>query len=503
MSRKASGIKKGKFIAPIMLMAVLASVLVVMGAPAAAAVNQYDYHFTWYDNNPSWGMNGDWIIISNRGAGSADVKIEIGGSIVAVFDAAHGNAIAPGAEVDWQSPSTLTNGPVVVTSLNGEPLGVSQRVLFKDSFNELNAVRGTDLEDDYYFTWYDNNHAWGMNGNWICVTNPGSQPTTVNIFMGDVSDIAAPVATVGPIPAGGHVEWQSPVILTSGPVRVRSNNGEPLLVSQRVIYKDSFSEVSGVASSRLGGEALFPWYDYNPAWGMNGNWLLVANLDSFDAARVEINIGGEVMKDPLHPGNGFFIIGPGEQVTPQFLGVFDGPVRVTCQNCYSGQKLIISQRTIYKNSFEEIQGISPVTFAGVPGDPVLGDDGSWTYPIPVPGEGETVPWVPGNDISNNAWFNWYDSNPGNGMMGDWVCIGNTSAGSLDVKIRIGGSYRINPATGTEIFTVGGGDVITPSFPSLTAGPVSVECQNCTAGQKLVISQRVIYKNSFNEVVGKP
>lgn len=503
MHNRALYLTRGRFIAPLILLTTMVVVMLLSGSPVEAAANQFDYHFTWYDNNAAWGMNGDWLIISNRSAGNAEVRITIGGSEVAVFDAGHGNAIAAGAGVEWQSPVTLNDGPVVVTSLNGATLGVSQRVLYKDSFNEINAVHGIDLESEYYFTWYDNDPAWGMNGNWICVTNPGSRETSVNIYMGDVSDIATPVATLNSIPAGGHVEWRSPVALADGPVRISSVNGEPLLVSQRVLYKDSFSEVAGMAASRIGDESVFPWYDNNPVWGMNGNWLLVANLDNWDAARVEVRIGGEPIPDPDNPGNSFFIVGPGEQIRPQFPGIADGPVQIICQDCDHGQRLIASQRSIYKDSFEEIQGVSPLTFEGIPGVPSVDENGNWTYPILVPGEGENIDWVPGNDLSSNAWFNWYDSSLANGMLGDWVCIGNTSLDTLDVKIKVGGSYRINPATGTEIFTVEAGEAITPSFSSLTAGPVSVECQNCTLGQKLVISQRVIYKDSFNEVVGKP
>ena len=492
---KNPGLRRMEQILPFVLSGLMVvSILMMMGSPASATVDEYSYNFAWYDNNPAWGMNGDWIVISNRGTvNAADVKIEIGGTVVALYNA--GNAIAPGAEVQWQSPTTVTNGPVKVSSMNGEPLGVSQRVLYKDSFNELNAVKGNDLENDYFFTWYDNNSAWGMNGNWICATNMGSQETMVKIYVGDISNTAIPVATLGPIPHGGHVEWQSPTTLTNGPVRVTSSNGQPLLAGQRVLYKNSFNEVTGVGASRPGGEAIFPWYDDNPAWGMNGNWLLVANFDDngFDPARVQIKIGDTYMHDPLHPENNFFTIGPGDYITPQFPGVTNGPVHVTCSNCVSGQRLVISQRTIYKDSFEEIQGVSPI------------DVGSnWTYPVEVPGgESQTVTLIPGNDIGPNAWFNWYDANPGNGMLGDWVLVANPSISSLGVKIKIGTSYMDNPATGTKIFTVGPGGVITPSFAPMTDGPVSVECQNCDAGQKLVISQRVIYKNSFNEVIGRP
>ncbi len=478
------------------LMALAALLLITVPAPVSAAASQYDYYFPWYDNNAAWGMNGDWILITNRGAGSADVNIEVGQTTVASFDAAHGTAIAPGGHVEWHSPKVLTNGPVKVSSTNGEPLNVSQRVLFKDSFQEINSVPAARLETDYFFTWYDNIASWGMNGDWICVANTGDKPTLINIYIGDVTDSATPVATLGPLAPGQHVEWQLPARLANGPVRVSSPSGNPFLAGQRSLFKDSFSEVPGVAASKLGAGAVFPWYDKQSA-GMNGDWVLVANNSDFNPVRVQISIGGKIMNDPQNPGNNFLVIAPRGRITPQFPGRMGGPVYVTCQDCNNGEKLIISQRVIFKNSFHEEDGIFL--------DPAGSTFGSntWTYPIPVPGPTQTIPWLPSTDIGTDAWFNWYDSKPANNMAGDWILIANLGGTPADANITIGGSSMINPATGNTHFPVGAGSIITPHFANLMKGPVYVGCFNCTSGQLLLVSQRVIYKNSFNELAGTP
>lgn len=484
-----SGVKSRYAPFIVLPLALLAAALWAMTSGAASASSADDYYFPWYDNNASWGMNGDWLLICNRGSGNAEVKIEIGGAEVARFDASHGNAIAPGGHVEWQYPGTLTSGPVKVTSISGEPLGVSQRVLYKNSFNEINAIKGTDLEYDYLFTWYDNNPAGGMNGNWICITNLDSQPTEVQIFVGDISDNHQ-LDTLGPILPGEHVEWQSPTSLTSGPVRVKSTTGAPLLASQRVLYKDSFSEIPGVGASRLGTEAVFPWYDLKSP-GMRGDWLLIANDSNFEPARVQVSIGGSIMHDPLNPNNDYFIIGPRGRITPQFPGTMGGPVHVICQNCSNGQRLIVSQRVIFNDSFEEVQGVSPL------------DVGSnWTFPIPVPPEGGTIPPGQSSDTGGGAFFNWYDSQPEHGMKGDWILIGNLGNALAEVSISIGGATMTNPETGNTHFPVAPGGIITPSFANLMDGPVVIGCYNCT-DQRLLVSQRVIYKNSFNELVGRP
>ncbi len=471
--------------------------LLLITAPArlSAASSEYDYYFPWYDNNAAWGMNGDWILISNRGTGNADVSIEVVGKTVALFDAAHDTALAPGVHVEWHSPTTLTNGPVKVTSTNGEPLNVSQRVLYKDSFQEINSVPGMGLESDYLFTWYDNIAAWGMNRDWICAANTGDKPTMINIYVGDVTDSATPVAALGPLAPGQHIEWQSPARLANGPVRVASPSGEPFLAGQRSLFKDSFAEVPGVAASKLGAGAVFPWYD-KQSTGMNGDWVLVANKDDFNPVRVQISIGGEIMNDPQNPGNNFFVIAPRGRITPQFPGRMGGPVYVTCQDCNQGEKLIVSQRTIFKDSFHEEDGIL-LEPAGTFGS------STWTYPIPVPGPGQTIPWQPSNDIGADAWFNWYDSKPADNMAGDWILIANLGGTPADANITIGGTSMINPATGNTHFPIGAGSIITPHFANLMKGPVFVGCFNCTSGQLLLTSQRVIYKNSFNELAGTP
>ncbi len=312
----------------------------VMGTPAAGLSDSYE--FTWYDLRPENSMAGNWILVSNQGDVPADVEIWIGGTKRAEYSAARGNALMPGAIVTPDFPFII-GGPVVVKSTNHQPLIVSQRVLYKDSFNEVMGMPTDSLGSEYFFTWYDLDRGGVMHGDWILAANHGDVPADVDIYIAGALKARFSTATGNPIPPGGMV---TPIFdrVTDGPVRVVSTNGQPLTVSQRVLFRNTFEEVQGTQPSQLGPDQLFTWYDSTLSNYMWGNWILVANQGS-GGATVEIYIGGHKMNDPANPANDFFTIPEGGRITPRFRNLMDGPVRVVCT---SGQSLMVSQRVLFK-----------------------------------------------------------------------------------------------------------------------------------------------------------
>ncbi|MBI5870273.1 MAG: hypothetical protein HZB44_04850 [Actinobacteria bacterium] len=399
-----------------------------------------NYYFTWYDSDPAWGMNGDWITIVNKdGSASASVNVYVGDISDGATPVATFSSIAAGGHVEWMSPTPLTNGAVRVASVNGQELAVSQRALYKGSFSEVKAVEYTQLDDEYHMPWYDNTAEWGMMGDWICVTNLGSATANVEVHIG------GSLVTTMTIPAGGHSEWNSPTPLNSGPVKVASTNAQPLLVSQRVIYKETFNEVMGIPASKLAAEAWFTWYDNNSEWGMNGDWIIIANTGA-SAANVEITVGGTLVDTLAIPAGGHT-----EWTSPVTLT--NGPVKVKDTN---GQPLVVGRRALFMDSFDEIQG----TYTG--------------------------------SIATTAAFNWYDNNAAWGMREDWICVTNTSATEANVEIYIGGVQK------TVLTIPAGGHAEWFSPDLLTSGPVRLLA---TGGQNILVSQRVLYRSSFNELVG--
>jgi hypothetical protein len=319
-----------------------------MAAADDAAVSELEFDFTWYDNDPTHYMGGNWIMVANADTtAAATTDVVIGGVTVDTLN------IPAGSYQFWTAPTAMADGPVEVMSQTGQKLIVSQRVIYKDTFNEVLASGNSTLQDEGVFTWYDNDAAAGMNADWVMAANMGVAATDVEIYLTDIGAGATPVATIADVQPGEIAAWTSPTMRTEGPVRVRSTSAQPLMTSQRVIYKGSFEEVQGLTPDEMGTDADFNWYDWLSA-GMNGDWLLIGNQNAA-SKDMAISIASTPMVN-LANITTIFPVTASNTITPSFKGVMSGPVRVTCPGCSGGDKFIISQRVIYKDSFNEVVG---------------------------------------------------------------------------------------------------------------------------------------------------
>lgn len=415
------------------------------GRPAALASTVY--YFPWYDNYSPWGFTGDWIIIGNQGTGTARVRLTIGDRTIR--DARHPDrdywTVDEGGTITPSVPG-LVGGPVKVESLDGQLLLASQRVVYRDSFTESPGIPVEALSDSWEFSWYDQ-QSQGMK-NWVIVANMGSQPADVEITIGGNVVAAYTSANGNPLQPGQRVTPQFPGVM-DGPVLVRSTNGQPLIASQRVLFRESFNETPGYPAAALASEYYFTWYDSNRANGMYGDWVLVANRDDAPAD-VDIYVGSRLMARYREAdGNAIPV---GGRVTPSFPDLVDGPVRVVSTN---GKSLFASQRVVFRDSMEENLGTPPTALAA------------------------------------EQWFGWYDSKAVSSMYGDWIMVANLGSGSATVEIYIGGRKLNDPANPqSDYFTIPEGGRITPQFANLSAGPVRVVS---TSGHQLLTSQRVLYK----------
>lgn len=386
------------------------------------------YYFTWYDqSNTDWK---DWVLMANPigGQGSARTAASVGTITYADRD------ISVGAPAETPQFPGVMGGPVTVATT--QPLITSQRVIYKNSFNEIPGIPAGELESTYYFTWYDSNRAGGMLGDWILIGNQGNATANVQVFIGGV------LKGTYQIPVGDRVTPSYPNT-TDGPVKVVCTNAQPLIVSQRVLYLDSFNEVLGVPESKLASEYNFTWYDDKPENYMRGNWILIGNQDR-GTAEVDVYIGGRKM--------GSYSIPEGGRITPQYMGVMAGPVKVTSTN---NKLLIVSQRILFKDSFEEFQGLTS------------------------------------SDAGTDLWFTWYDSKTANGMNGNWLLLANQGASPANIDVYIGGTLR-------QQLTLPPDGNMPLSFSNTMGGPVRIVSTN---GVPFVATQRVVYLNSFNEIGG--
>ena len=393
-----------------------------MGAPPPAPVSQL---FTWYDQL-SPGMR-NWVLMGNPSATAADIgSVNIAGVYRGGWQiAAEGRAIP-------EFPGVI-GGPVEVRSPGTGPLLASQRVLYNGNFNELPAVAATELDSAYYLTWYDQVSP-GMES-WILVNNRGTLATTVEVYIGDMS---TPAGTYSLSP-GETVTPQFPGI-RSGPVYVRSTNGQDLVVSQRVLFNGYFSEVVGIRASGLSGEYSFNWYD-QLSEGFQ-TWILVANPGT-SPVDAEVLVAGQKQGPTLS-------LGAGEVQYLSFDGLRAGPVTVSSTG---GQDIIASERTLMGDSFEELQGADP---AG---------------------------------LSSSGWFTWYDQLSAG--MTTYLLVSNQGTGVTSVDFHIGGVKQ------GSIPSLAAGAVGVVTFPGVMDGPVQV----VSGGQPVLASQRTVYGDSFNEVDG--
>lgn len=380
-----------------------------------------NYYFGWYDNVTS-GMQ-SWVIIGNPGQSVQHADVYIGGVLRGSYDIQPEQRVTPKYD-------GLVDGPVKIVSTTGGELLVSERVIFNDSFSETKAIPEAELSAEQVLTWYDQQSA-GMKS-WIVVGNHGSQTAGIDVF------IANELRGHYQAAAGDSIALSFPGVM-EGPVRVVSTNNQPLTVGERVVYGSSFNEVVGIPEVHLASEYHFTWYDQQ-SLGMR-TWVLVGNQGD-QTTDVGIYIADRLM--------GFYSIPAGGRVTPNFPGTMEGPVRVVSTN---DQPLVVSQRSTYHGSFEEVTGTTP------------------------------------DDLENEQWFAWYDY-VSMGMK-TWILVGNQSGDAVEVDIEIAGNN-------VGHYTIPPNGRITPIYPGQMNGPVKVMGP---ANHELVVSQRTTYQNSFDELSG--
>ncbi len=381
-----------------------------------------DYYFGWYDNSMP-GMQ-SWIVIGNPESAAQKANVYIGNQLKGSYNLAPGQIMTP------QFPG-LAGGPVKVVSTGGGQLVASERTLYRGSFSELAAAPSANIGTDNYLSWYDDGVTPGLQA-WIIVGNDGNQQAQVEISVG--------ARTLGQysVPAGGTITPRFPGVI-DGPVRVTSTNGQPLSVSERVVYGSSFNETWAAPAGSLSAENDFTWYD-GVTPGMR-TWVVISNQGS-QSATANVYIAGRL--------KGSYLVPAGAHVTPTYPGVMDGPVRVVSTG---GQPLVVCERSLFGGSFEETKSQSVTTV-------------------------------------QKQWFAWYDSaTPG---MTTWLLIANQGSQPVTVNVTISGKPMAS-------YAIPAGGRVTPDFTGELNGPVEV---SATTPGNLIVSQRSIYFGSFSEVAGR-
>lgn len=195
---------------------------------------------------------------------------------------------------------------------------------------------------------------------------------------------------------------------------------------------------------------FFTWYDQLSP-GMR-DWVVMGNPASTSAG-FDVSVGSQKLASEL-------MVNANTTQAPAFPGTMGGPVKVAA---LEGTPEIISQRSLYNDSLEEINGFAE------------------------------------DRLTSHYYFSWYDTvSPG---ARDWVLIANPGASTVAADIYIAGE-KMN----TSPYSINPGGIVTPEFRNVIGGPVEVVAYapgDPLSPRNVMATQRVLWDGNFNEVTGVP
>src|SRR4026209_969955 len=116
------------------------------------------------------------------------------------------------------------------------------------------GLPGNQLTDTYYFPWYNN----VTMDTQLRFANLGNVPTTITVTIAGVAQT--------PIQVQPGTSTRVSYVVNSGPVKVQSSGGVPIIVAERDAWLlngavRSFSEMMGLPGNQLFTSYYFPWYN--------------------------------------------------------------------------------------------------------------------------------------------------------------------------------------------------------------------------------------------------
>lgn len=283
------------------------------------------YFLPWYGADPAAGVDGQEIVITNRGAGEASVYVLVSGENV------WEEKLAEGGTSVCRLPG-ISGGPVKIISPTGNQLEVVSRTAARGGVSESPAVAQEDLEPVLLMPWFESLPA-STGRSTLIVANAGSEEALVELYVGDpaLAESLRGSLTIGPEAA---VETELPGV-RSGPVRIESTNGQPLTAVYRETAPDSYYEALATGFSRLNDS-----YRLEPGSGepARGRKLVLGNGNDVDK-RAFVSIGGEPLDDPENPGEEFIVVPRHGVRILEIPGDFSRPVLIKCEDCKLGEGL--------------------------------------------------------------------------------------------------------------------------------------------------------------------
>ncbi len=341
--------------------------------------------------------------------------------------------------------TNVDGGPVKIVSTSGNPIISSLRINLKRnstflSYSEFMGIPASKLTDTYLFPWYNNASAGGLSSQ-LRFANMGSAATEVTVNIGGTS--------YGPYHLNPNESQRvSFDNVDSGPVRVKSSGGVPIIASMRINLKNmptysSYTEFLGLsASSTVGTEYTFPWYNNSTAGGLSSQ-LRFGNVGNA-ATSVTVKIGGVA--------HGPYSLNPSQSQRVTFDNIDSGPIEVSSSG---GVPIIASMRVNLKRN---------PTYS------------SYTEFIGQPGSVLT---------ETRYLFPWYNNATAGGLSSHlrFVNVGNVTT---TVQIKIGGVTQSNS------YTLAPNQSAWVSLNNVDDGPVEVFS---SAGVPIIASMQIALKSN--------
>jgi hypothetical protein len=316
-------------------------------------------------------------------------------------------------------------------------------VQYYQSFNEVPAQPYDASTTELQFAWFDRVSDAGFKNDNIHVIDPGTADANVT-----VSIPGCPAKTLN-VPHGGYDLFTCSTGF-GGPVMVTSNNGVPVLASQRVQYYQSFNEEWGQAPGSAAAGLQFSWYDHKSSPGFKND-----NIHVWDPTGAALSASSLTVSIPGCSPSAYQASSSELIYSCPFGSGFGGPVTITS----TGNPVLASQRVQYYQSFNEVPGVSPTL------------------------------------ATTLFYFAWYDHISDPGFKNDNIQVWNPSTTTTAMV-----SYSIpgNPGcSSASPVAVAPGSYAIFNCSTGFGGPVVVS----STGTGILVSQRVQYYSSFNEVLG--
>jgi uncharacterized protein YkwD len=207
----------------------------LMGLPVEQLTKEY--LFPYYNNVA---MNSQ-LRVSNVGGVDTTITVYLGTTQIDSYSLAAGGATR-------KNYTGRNSGPLRVTSSDSDIL-TTIRVLYGDgSYSELMGFPAGQLAQSYWYPVYDNTAVSSQ----LRVSNVGSNITTITVYAGGTQIDSYTLA------AGGATRKN--YSQNTGPLHVVSSS-QPILTTIRLLYGNSYYEMTGLPESQLSTQYFFPWYN--------------------------------------------------------------------------------------------------------------------------------------------------------------------------------------------------------------------------------------------------